>query len=287
MRLITFVTPDNALHVGAVSDDKIVDLTAAIGVHSVKELLSDTSSSTLERSANAASTRAADFSIGDVTLERPLTHPTRVFCIGVNYMNRNEEYKDDSKAPAYPSIFMRSGFSFTAHEQPLIIPPESEQFDYEGEIVLVIGKPGRRITQAQAHSHIAGLTIMNEGSVRDWLRHGKFNVTQGKNFDSSGSLGPWIETDLTAINLTDMTVTTTVNGEVRQHDTTASMAFPFARIIEYISTFTCLQPGDIIATGTPTGSGARFDPPRWLVAGDRVEVAVQGVGVLSNTVKKE
>jgi len=123
--------------------------------------------------------------------------------------------------------------------------------------------------------------------LADWLRHAKFNVTQGKNFDRSGGLGPWLETDLSAIDVNDMTVTTRVNGEQRQHDTTANMAFPFARIIEYISTFATLLPGDVIATGTPTGAGARFDPPKWLVPGDVVEVEVQGVGTLANTVEAE
>ena len=128
---------------------------------------------------------------------------------------------------------------------------------------------------------------MNEGSVRDWLRHGKFNVTQGKNFDRSGGLGPWIETDLSGLDLADMTVETRVNGELRQRDTTANMAFPFARIVEYVSSFMTLLPGDLIATGTPTGAGARFDPPRWLVPGDVVEVQVEGIGTLCNTVEDE
>ena len=124
------------------------------------------------------------------------------------------------------------------------------------------------------------MTIVNEGSVRDWMRHGKFNVTQGKNFDQSGSVGPWIETDIPDV----LRVETRVNGEVRQSDTTASMIFDFRRLIEYISTFCTLLPGDIIATGTPTGAGARFDPPRWLKAGDIVEVNVEGVGTLRNPV---
>ncbi len=171
--------------------------------------------------------------------------------------------------------------------QPLIIPDVSEQLDYEGEIVLVVGKAGRNIARRQAMSHVAGLTIMNEGSVRDWIRHGKFNVTQGKNFDRSGSFGPWVETDLSAIDIENMRIKTRVNGDVRQDDTTASMAFPFERIMEYISTFTELVPGDLIATGTPTGAGARFDPPKWLKPGDMVEIEVEGVGTLINTVERE
>jgi len=294
MRVITFRPPmASALHVGTVNGDDVIDLTLVKHtgkqnrreVRSVKQLLA--SAELMAECTAYSESAAADYSLSDITLERPLPDPTRVFCIGVNYMHRNEEYRDDSQAPEYPSIFMRSGFSLVAHEQALVIPVESTQFDYEGEIVLVIGKPGRRISQSRAHEHIAGITIMNEGSVRDWLHHGKFNVTQGKNFDRSGSLGPWMETDLSRLKLTDMTLETRVNGELRQKDSTASMAFPFARIIEYISTFTELQSGDIIATGTPTGAGARFDPPRWLVAGDVVSVSVEGIGTLSNRVEDE
>ncbi|MGI9483186.1 MAG: fumarylacetoacetate hydrolase family protein, partial [Hyphomicrobiales bacterium] len=230
---------------------------------------------------------APDYGLDEVQLQLPLPDPAKIFCVGVNYMNRNEEYKDQSPPPEYPSLFMRSPLSFAPHGQPLIIPRESEQLDYEGEIVLVIGMPGRRIAQKDAIHHIAGLTIMNEGSVRDWLRHGKFNVTQGKNFDSTGSIGPWIETGISSLNLEDLHIQTHVNGELRQSDTTASMAFPFARIIEYISTFATLLPGDLIATGTPTGSGGRFDPPKWLRNGDEVAISVEGIGTLSNPVSEE
>ena len=153
--------------------------------------------------------------------------------------------------------------------------------------MVVIGKGGRRIPEATAWDHVGGLTIMNEGSVRDWIRHGKFNVTQGKNFDRSGAIGPWIETRPTRVEPANIRIETRVNGELRQHDTTASMAFPISRIINYISTFTTLEPGDLIATGTPTGSGGRYDPPRWLVPGDVVEVTVEGVGTLRNEVTAE
>lgn len=219
----------------------------------------------------------------------PIVAPEKILCIGVNYANRNAEYKDGSEAPTRPSVFIRFPDSFTGHDQPLIRPPESQQLDYEGEIVVVIGKAGRRIPRERAFEHIAGLTIMNEGTLRDWVRHAKFNVTQGKNFTHSGSMGPWMVTAdaFTPQALEDMRVTTRVNGELRQDDTTASMMFPIAFIIEYLSTFCELKPGDVIATGTPNGAGARFDPPKYLVPGDRVEVSVEGVGVLVNGVADE
>jgi len=275
MRLVTFTT-GNGRRVGAVTDGGVADLTARLGVASVKDLLAATP---LDLIADA------DLALDEVTLDLPVPDPAKIFCIGVNYMNRNEEYRDGSAAPEYPSIFVRTPLSFAPHGAPLIVPPESERLDYEGEIVLVIGRAGRRIAQAEAMAHVAGLTIMNEGTIRDWVRHGKFNVTQGKNWDRSGGLGPWIETDLSGLDVTNLAIETRVNGEVRQADTTASMAFHFARIVEYVSTFCTLLPGDLIATGTPTGAGARMDPPRWLREGDVVEV--EGVGTLRNGVARE
>ena len=271
---------------GAVTPKGIIELADKMNLRreGVRGLLGE---GRLSEAIELAKTREATLSLEEVTLALPVPDPIKIFCIGVNYMNRNEEYKDNTAAPTNPSVFMRNPLSFVAEDEDLEIPPESEQLDYEGEIVLVIGKAGRRIPQSDAHAHIAGLTIMNEGSVRDWLRHSKFNVTQGKNFDRSGAIGPWIETDLSGIDLTDMKIETRVNGELRQQDSTASMAFPFARLIEYLSTFATLLPGDLIATGTPTGAGARFDPPKWLRAGDRIEITVEGVGTLSNGVKKE
>lgn len=277
MRLITF----NSGRLGALQNDRVTDLTSRLGQSDMRVVLANLAP------ARQAMEQGHDHKLSEVTLDLPITNPTRVYCIGVNYMNRNEEYKDGSAAPPYPSVFVRNPRSFSAHGQDIWRPAESEQLDYEGEIVLVIGKTGRRIGQSDAMDHVAGLTIMNEGTIRDWLRHGKFNVTQGKNWDRSGGLGPWIETDLGDINVNDMMIETRVNGEIRQSDTTASMAFPFARLVEYVSTFGTLEPGDLIATGTPTGAGARFDPPRWLTPGDVVEVHVEGIGTLSNTIADE
>ncbi len=264
-------------------DDGLVDLSEGLGQHSMRQLLDDGAVKEAEELAESGKA----LPVSDYRLEQPVPDPGRIFCIGVNYGNRNAEYKDGTDAPKNPSIFMRGPLSFVAHDRPVVIPKESEQLDYEGEIVLVIGRPGRRISQDKAMDHVAGLTIMNEGTIRDWVRHAKFNVTQGKNFDRTGGMGPWIETDLTGIDVTDMQVETRVNGGLRQSDSTATMAFPFARIIEYVSTFTTLQAGDLIATGTPTGAGARFDPPIWLREGDVIEVTVEGVGTLQNGVIKE
>lgn len=228
-----------------------------------------------------------DYALSEVTLLPPVTRPEKIICVGVNYSNRNEEYKDGTERPKYPSLFMRTPDSFVGHDVPIVKPRESDQFDYEGEIVLVIGKAGRRVARERALDHVAGLTLCNEGSVRDWLRHGKFNVTQGKNFDASGSIGPWMVTRDEIDPIKPLILTTRVNGEVRQQDTTENLIFTFADLIAYITTFTTLKPGDMIVTGTPTGAGARFDPPKWLKAGDVVEIEVPGIGLLSNKVVAE
>jgi len=270
---------------GAVIDDGVVDLGSRHPeIADLRQAIRDGKLSDL--AAEAAGTDA-DFALDDVVFEPTIANPEKVICIGVNYANRNEEYKDGSSAPKYPSVFMRTRESLTGHEQPLMDPPESDQLDYEGEIVIVIGKEGRRIPEENAHEYVAGLTIMNEGSLRDFLRHAKFNVTQGKNFERSGSLGPWLVTPDELDPMSELRVTTHVNGEERQNDTTDSLMFPFRYLISYLSTFYRLKPGDIIATGTPNGAGARFDPPKYLKDGDVVEVTVPGIGTLKNTVQTE
>lgn len=240
----------------------------------------------LDQARSIAAQERGCIPLGEVVLERPVPAPGKILCVGVNYLDRNAEYKDGSDQPKNPSVFPRFAQSFVAHGQPLIRPPETRQFDYEGEIVIVIGKAGRRIPRERAMAHVFGYTIANEGTVREWTRHGKFNVTQGKNFDRSGSIGPWIVT-ADAMPAGPMRVMTRVNGEERQNDTTDRLLFPFDFLLSYLSTFTTLEPGDLILTGTPNGAGARFDPPKWLAPGDIVEVEVPGIGLLSNTVEDE
>jgi 2-keto-4-pentenoate hydratase/2-oxohepta-3-ene-1,7-dioic acid hydratase in catechol pathway len=225
----------------------------------------------------------ADYALEEVQIMSPAGRGLRYFCIGVNYPERNEEYKDGSERPKYPSIFTRSHTSFSAHSEPIVRPRESQQLDYEGEIAIVIGRGGRRIAEKNAMSHVVGYTCVNEGSVRDWLRHSKFNVTQGKNFDRSGSIGPYLVT-ADEVGSAPLRVTTRVNGELRQDDTSDRMIFQMPYLIHYISTFCTLETGDVIVTGTPSGAGARLDPPRYLQPGDQVEVEVARVGLLRNTV---
>jgi len=284
MKLLSF-EKDDWISFGAVIDGGVVDL--APRMPDVSDLGMLFAAGMVEEAETAAKGAEPDFSLDDIRYAKPILFPEKIICIGVNYQDRNAEYRDGSDAPAYPSIFMRTPGSLVAHGEPLVRPPESEQLDYEGEIAIVIGKGGRRIPEDQAEAHIGGLTCLNEGTIRDWLRHGKFNVTQGKNFERSGSVGPWIVTADEFESYDDLRVSTRVNGELRQDDTTASLMFPFRHLISYVSTFTELAPGDVISTGTPTGAGVRLDPPVWLKPGDAVEVEVSGVGVLSNTIVDE
>lgn len=239
----------------------------------------------LEALAEAAKTHAVTHE--DVEFDMVLPDARRILCVGVNFPDRNAEYKDGSDLPKHMSLFARFASGFTGHGQDLIRPPESHMLDYEGEVAVVIGKPGRRIAADDAYDHIAALTLCNEGTIRDWVRHAKFNVTQGKNWDRSGAMGPWLVPFREAAQLDDARIVTRVNGEVRQDDHLSRMMFPVREQIAYISTFMTLQPGDIIVTGTPTGAGARLDPPQFLKPGDRVEVTVDGIGTLSNGVRGE
>jgi len=280
MKLVTF-TIDGATRPGIWTDEGVVDLGSLCpGVRDVGGLIGIDLAE-----IRASAGRPPDHAHDAVRLEKPLLSWGRCFCVGVNYPERNEEYKDGSDRPQYPSLFVRFPESFVAHGRNLIRPKESEQLDYEGEVAIVIGKAGRRIAPERAHDHIFGYTIANEGSVRDWVRHGKFNVTPGKNFSRSGALGPWIMPSADIRH--PLRIVTRVNDETRQDDTMDRMLFPVDRIITYISSFCTLQPGDLILTGTPAGAGARMTPPIYLKPGDRVEVEVDGIGTLCNTVADE
>lgn len=267
---------------GAVVDGGVVDLGARLPAFAdLRAALRADGTDVLQRVVDDT---PPDLALEDVDFLPTIPNPEKIICIGVNYRDRNAEYKDGSSQPAYPSVFMRARESLVGHLRPIVRPPESDQLDYEGEIALVIGREGRRIREAEAHRYVAGITLMNEGSVRDWLRHAKFNVTQGKNFEHSGALGPWLVTADELDPMSELRLRTSVNGELRQDDTTANLMFPFRYLLSYLSTFFRLKPGDVIATGTPGGAGARLDPPRYLFAGDTIEVSVEAIGSLLNPV---
>ena len=285
MRLLSYLIGGKPRY-GAVSGDGVIDLSDRIGER-FPDLRSLIEREGLNEARSAIAGQKPDHALAGLTLLPPILQPEKLWCIGVNYKDRNAEYKDGSDLPKYPSLFVRSPSSIVGSGQPIEKPRVSDQLDYEGELVLVIGKAGRHISRENAWQHIFGMTLCNEGSVRDWLHHGKFNVTQGKNFDRSGSVGPWIVTADELDPRSAHNIVTRVNGEVRQQDSTERLIFTFDYLIAYLSTFATLKPGDMIATGTPTGAGARFTPPRWLRPGDVVEVESSGIGILRNTVVAE
>jgi 2-keto-4-pentenoate hydratase/2-oxohepta-3-ene-1,7-dioic acid hydratase in catechol pathway len=271
------------MHYGAVTDGGMIALDGDFPKWPT--LLDVVRADRLDALGEAAQNKSV--SHADFQYEMVLPNAPRILCVGVNFPDRNAEYKDGSAQPKYMSLFPRFASGFTGHGRNLVRPLENHTLDYEGEVVIVIGKGGRRISQDDAYDHIAALTLCNEGTIRDWVRHAKFNVTQGKNWDRSGSIGPWLVPFTDARQLDDARIITRVNGEVRQDDTLNRMMFPIRREIEYISTFMTLTPGDMIVTGTPTGAGARLDPPKYLKPGDIVEIEVGGIGTLSNGVEDE
>jgi 2-keto-4-pentenoate hydratase/2-oxohepta-3-ene-1,7-dioic acid hydratase in catechol pathway len=247
-------------------------------------LLSALQAGKLDQIAAASKGKAVGHALADVKFLPVITNPGKIFCVGHNYeAHRIETQRDKTQ---HPLLFMRVAESQVGHLQPILLPAESTQLDYEGEIAIVIGKAGRRIEEADAWQYVAGYSAYNEGSVRDWQRH-TIQFTAGKNFTATGAFGPWMVPRGEIADGEELTLQTRLNGQVMQSTTTASMIFSIPVLIEYISTFTSLQPGDVIVTGTPGGVGAKRVPPVWMKPGDRVEIEVSKVGVLVNTIEAD
>ena len=217
----------------------------------------------------------------------PVARPGKILCLGLNYLDHVKEGPNRDNIPKWPTLFMRGLNSVVAHNEPIIRPKISETFDYEAEMVAVVGKRAKHMTMANATSCIAGYTVSNEGSIREFQRH----TTQwhmGKNFDNSGSVGPWM---VTADELPDggkgLKIESRVNGKVMQSDNTSNMMFPLAETLVYLTKGITLEPGDLIVTGTPSGVGHARKPPVWMKAGDVVEVEVEKIGTLRNTIENE
>jgi 2-keto-4-pentenoate hydratase/2-oxohepta-3-ene-1,7-dioic acid hydratase in catechol pathway len=208
----------------------------------------------------------------------------KILCVGVNYLPHIKEM--GRERPPFPVLFVRFADSIVGHEQPLIRPRASVQFDYEGELAVVIGKTARHVPRARAYEYVAGYSCFNDGSVRDFQRH-TIQWTPGKNFHRSGSFGPWLVTSDEQPDPARMQLTTRLNGEVVQNESVGELCFDVPQLIEYCSTWTQLAPGDVIVTGTPGGVGAGRTPPLWMKAGDSVEVEISGIGVLRNDVVDE
>lgn len=283
MKLMSYVTPRRASF-GAVVGDHLIDLGARLGP-SCPDLKSALAQGLLPRIAALVDNAPADFRLADVVPLPVIPDPARIVCVGLNYLAHRVEGSHKPDAPA-PSIFLRLPESQVGHGRPMVCPRESEQFDFEAELAVVIGKAGRRIPAADALRHVAGISAYNDGSVRDWqLATGQWSP--GKNFPATGAFGPWL---VTADELPPDRVLSLVcrlNGREMQRTTTDLMLFPIRELIAFVSTFTTLEPGDVIVTGTPGGVGLRRDPPVWMKHGDVVEVELEGVGVLRNPVVRE
>ncbi|GGG16517.1 oxygenase [Rhodococcoides trifolii] len=211
----------------------------------------------------------------------PVPAPSKIFCVGLNFSTHAAEVLAD--VSDHPTLFTRFSSTFVGHRQPLLRPTVSDTLDWEGEVAVVIGRGGRNIPAADALAHVAGYTVMGENSIREWQLHSK-QATAGKNFDGTGSWGPWIVTRDEIPDPAALEIVTELNGVQVQHGTLADLVFDVGSIIEYISTFTQLAPGDVIATGTPAGIGHRQDPPRYLKPGDTLTIRIPGFVELTNDV---
>jgi 2-keto-4-pentenoate hydratase/2-oxohepta-3-ene-1,7-dioic acid hydratase in catechol pathway len=281
MKLASFRTPKGAGY-GAVTDKGIVDLGGRIG-NRFPDLKSLIEKNGLEEARKAAA-GPADYKESELAWLPVIPNPGKIVCVGLNYEeHRAETGRDKTENPA---LFLRVAESQAGHRQPLLRPRESTHLDFEAEIAVIIGKPGRRISQADSWSHIAGYSCYNDGSVRDWQRH-TVQWTAGKNFAQTGAFGPWMVTADEIPPGTVMTLSCRLNGQLMQHATTEMMIFKIPRLIEYISAFMPLAAGDVIVTGTPGGVGARRTPPLWMKPGDAVEIEIDKVGVLANTIKED
>lgn len=238
----------------------------------------------LEGLARAAREQGTLLQAGDCRLLPVIPQPGKVFCVGLNYKSHVAEMKrDDSE---HPAIFTRFADSLTAHGAPLVKPAATRRFDYEGELAVIIGQGGRRISRDHAFEHIAGYACFNDGTARDWQRH-THQWTPGKNFPATGPLGPFMASRQAIPDVDALTLETRLNGQVMQHARLADLIFTLPVIIEYLSGFTTLSPGDVIATGTPGGVGDKREPPVYMNAGDVIEVEITGLGTLRNTVCDE
>lgn len=223
----------------------------------------------------------ADVTLAEITYLPTITNPDKILCVGLNYRAHQEETGRGGEG--VPTIFVRFAAAQMGHLAPMIRPRESNTLDFEGEIAMIIGKAGRRISQDQALRHVAGFGIYNDGSVREYQRHTS-QFTPGKNFASTGGFGPWMMTPDEIGDLDEMEITTRLNGEVMQNSKASLIVHGFAELIEFCSTFIELVPGDVIVTGTPGGVGAARNPPVFMDEGDTIEVEVKPIGTLSNPV---
>jgi len=268
---------DSGVKIGAIKDEGIIDLSDA--GKSIKEILAI---GPLDNLIDVAEGRSPSINIDQVVLHQVIPDAGRIICVGRNYQEHALEL--GAVAPKKPLLFMRTPQSLVGHLQSVVKPKVSQQYDFEGELAIVIGRGGRYIDKNNALNHIAGYCCFLDGSVRDFQQD---SITAGKNFDSSGACGPWLIPANEISDPQDLIIQTRINGNLMQDGKTGDMIFTIAEIISYISMFTYLEPGDVIATGSPSGVGAGRTPPIWLESDDIIEIEISNVGTLSNKVKIE
>jgi 2-keto-4-pentenoate hydratase/2-oxohepta-3-ene-1,7-dioic acid hydratase in catechol pathway len=266
---------------GVVEGDGIVDITRRLGGRfaSLRQALAADALDDIRRATAGAQ---PDYRLADVTLLPVIPDPQRIVCVGINYRSHAEE-TGRNISPA-PSVFLRLADTLIGHGAALVRPKVSKMFDFEGELAVVIGRPGRHVAEADALKYVAGYTCFVDGSVRDYQ---KFSVTSGKNFPATGPLGPFLVTSDEIPDPTRLTLVTRLNGVEMQRSGTDVLIYSIPKVIKFVSDFTSLAPGDVIATGTPAGVGHRRNPPLWMKPGDVLEVEISGIGTLRNPVIDE
>mgnify|MGYP003641079504 CR=1 FL=1 len=275
MRYVSFRRPDGTASFGRLNGETIVEL-ANEAVPSLKAALTDGSLATLADGAT--------FAVADVVPLPVIPDPAKILCVGLNYAEHVKETGREQKA--HPAIFVRYADSLIADGQPMVKPTVTERFDYEGELAIVIGKPCHKVVAADAMAYVVGYSAFNDGSARDWQRH-NIQFTPGKTFPGTGGFGPALVTADEIDDLGALRVQTRLNGELVQDQAIADMIWDIPTVIEYISAFTPLAPGDVIATGTPGGVGDKRTPPLYMNAGDKVEVTIGTIGTLTNRIINE
>ncbi|MBS4049505.1 MAG: fumarylacetoacetate hydrolase family protein [Alphaproteobacteria bacterium] len=280
MKVVSFVRNGKSSY-GVVVNDGIVDMGAKLG-SKYPDLVAVLKAGALAEVEAAAKGAAADLAYEGTTLLPVIPNPGKIVCVGVNYDEHRREM--GREPPGHPTIFVRFPESQVAHNQPLLKPAESDKLDYEAELAVIIGKRGYKVSEENAFDIVAGYSCYNDGSVRDWQTHtGQF--TPGKNFNATGGFGPWMVTADEIPDAQKLAIQSRLNGQVMQSSNTDLMTFNIRKIIKYVTTFTPLEPGDVIATGTPGGVGTKRNPPVYMKDGDIIEIEIEKVGLLRNPVK--
>jgi 2-keto-4-pentenoate hydratase/2-oxohepta-3-ene-1,7-dioic acid hydratase in catechol pathway len=280
MKVVSFVRNGKSSY-GVVVNDGIVDVGARLGAK-YADLVAVLKAGALAEVEAAAKGAAADLPYDGTTLLPVIPNPGKIVCVGVNYDEHRREM--GREPPGHPTIFVRFPESQVAHNQPLLKPAESDKLDYEAELAVIIGKRGYKVSEENAFDIVAGYSCYNDGSVRDWQTHtGQF--TPGKNFNATGGFGPWMVTADEIPDAQKLAIQSRLNGQVMQSSNTDLMTFNIRKIIKYVTTFTPLEPGDVIATGTPGGVGTKRNPPVYMKDGDIIEIEIEKIGLLRNPVK--